>query len=321
MDDDRRSVAGLSDLSETDRVLFTVLSNPEHVDLSSLPKVPATNLRYEDDGPRIEELPPIPEEEPPPDGGIDLAPPRPSTPPRHIPSAPSPPPLEAAAAAASFPMPGDDGGEPSAGADAPESTAPHPDPPLPESEDDEMTKRTLLLDLRRLEMQGVRLTKEFTMDDRADDMLLELRRHTLAMDETANVNMMRDALRLFCTGVEMVNNRIGLLDLEGWSSEVCRDLHKYDPNLSRIYRKYWRRSTTTSPEVDICLSLVGSMGLHHMKRKMSQQLMAGASSGGGGFRGGGFAGRRGGGGGASSSDATRRPQTPPSSDDEEGLPP
>lgn len=137
--------------------------------------------------------------------------------------------------------------------------------------------------------------------------MLEIRRITLALDEKANVNMMRDGMRIFVTGMEMVNNRIGLLDLEGWSSEVCRDLNKHDPNLARIYRKYWKRSTSTTPEVDICLSLVGSMGLFHMKRSISKQMVQGVREErpGRGF---------------SRAPRRRRDPTPPSSD-EEGLPP
>lgn len=140
----------------------------------------------------------------------------------------------------------------------------------------------MLIDLHQLEMQGgVKLSKAWTMDDRLEDMMLEMRRITLAMDETSNVAMMRDGMRIVVTGIEMINNRIGLLDLDGWSTEVCRDLHKHDPNLSRIYRKYWRRSQSTSPEVDICMSLAGSMGLFHLKRKMSKQIISSGTSAGG----------------------------------------
>lgn len=59
------------------------------------------------------------------------------------------------------------------------------------------------------------------MDDPLEDMMLEMRRHSLAMDESAN--MMRDGLKLAVTGIEMVNNRFHLLDLEGWSScaRIC----------------------------------------------------------------------------------------------------
>lgn len=176
------------------------------------------------------------------------------------------------------------------------------------NEDDEMTRRTLLLDLRQMEMQGVKLTKEWTIHDRAEDMTHELRRITLSMDEASNIGMMRDGLRLGVTAIEMMNKRIGLLDLDGWSNEICRDLGKHDANLGRIYRKYWRRSHSTSPEMEICMSLVGSMGMYHMKRKMSSQVFGGGEKGSFPFPS--FTKKR---------DA-KRPPTPDSSDDED-LPP
>ena len=187
-------------------------------------------------------------------------------------------------------------------------------------------------------MQGVKLSKEWSMQDSTQDMMLEMRRLTLAMDEASNVNMMRDGLRLAVTGIEMLNNRIGLLDLEGWSNEVCRDLNKHDANLGRIYRKYWKRNHSTSPEMDICMSLIGSMGMFHMKRKMSKQVLGargggrggGGSGGGGGGFGGGLPGMGGNnpfaafqkmaGGAAGNNSRDRRPPSPDSSDDE-GLPP
>ena len=172
---------------------------------------------------------------------------------------------------------------------------------------DDDTKRTLLLDMQHPETQGVRPSKQWTMDDPLEDMMLEMRRHSLAMDESANVTMMRDGLKLAVTGIEMVNNRFHLLDLEGWSSTVCKDLSKHDANLARIYRKWWKRPTSTSPELDICLSLMGSMGMHHMKRTMSKQLLSQAS---------GSRARS-----APKRSDRRRAPTPPSSDDEEAPPP
>lgn len=143
--------------------------------------------------------------------------------------------------------------------------------------DDEMSKRTVLLDLQQLELQGVRLTKEWSMNDRLSDMTLELRRHVLALDEKNNVGMMKNGMKLLFTGIEMANTRLGLLDLEGWSSQACAELSKQDANLSRIYRKYWRRSTSNSPEADIALSILGSMGYYHMKRSMAKQVMSRAA--------------------------------------------
>lgn len=262
------SEAGLTDISETDRMVYSVLSNPERVDLDRLPAA-----RHAD---RFEELEPIREvpaasEQLHADAEVRTDHREPeafAAPPPEIPdlSYPTEQPVEQPPSSPPRPQP------PS----PPRAPSPPPPASFEQPVDDADTRRTLLLDLRKLEIQGVKLSKDFTMEDSADDMTLEIRKHALAVDEAANVNMMRDGLRLFVTGLEMVNNRIGLLDLEGWSTEVCRDLHKHDKALGSIYRKYWRRSTSTSPEMDICLSLASSMGFHHMKRKMSKQILTSA---------------------------------------------
>tara|TARA_A100001015_G_C15018766_1_gene726892 strand:+ start:1121 stop:1960 length:840 start_codon:yes stop_codon:yes gene_type:complete len=142
-----------------------------------------------------------------------------------------------------------------------------------EKENEMLEKQSLLLDLQRLKMQGIKLSKEWSTEDRVEDLTLEIRRHTLHLDEVSNVQTMRDGLRLVCTGFEMMNNKFGLLDLEGWSSEVCNDLNKHDQNLSRIYRKYWRRGQSSNPELDIAASLFASMGMYHFKRKMSKKIL------------------------------------------------
>ena len=336
---------GRSVVSDTDRMMFTVLSNADRVDLHQV------HAGASSPTPRIEEVAtaPVPE-------AMDTRRaetfPRPPSPPRTAvlpsvpehqetvaypaaPAAPAPAPFEAAPTPAPFeavPTPAPFEAVPTP---APFEAVPTPAPffevpPLPSfaapienpfgtanaptsapeerrhSSDDD-TKRTLLLDLQQLEKQGVRLSKQWTMDDPLEDMMLEMRRHSLAMDESANVTMMRDGLKLALTGIEMVNNRFHLLDLEGWSSTVCKDLSKHDANLARIYRKWWKRPTSTSPEMDICLSLMGSMGMHHMKRTMSKQLLSQAS---------GSRARS-----APKRSDRRRAPTPPSSDDEEAPPP
>lgn len=137
-------------------------------------------------------------------------------------------------------------------------------------EEEELAKRTVLADLHAL---GVPLSREWTMDDRVEDMMLELRRHALVADEKKNVGMMRDGLKLFASGVELLNNRLGLLDLDGWSTELARDLPKHDASIARIYRKYWRRGSSNSPEADLAFAVLGSMSMHHIKRTMSKSLM------------------------------------------------
>ena len=263
--DDTQSLANWSVASESDKLLFTMLSNPDAI--QEMPH---------DTTPTIEDITPrAPSPKPPPPQTPQPSPPKPpSTPPPKPPATPPPshpkPP----------PSPQRPQSPPPSSPKPPipdEQTRPLDSPPRPPlvlpSDEDDLSKRSVLLDLERLKLQGAVLSKQWTMDDRLDDMTLELRKHVLNMDERANMGMMRDGLKLLVTGVEMVSNRLGILDLEGWSSAVCSDMDQHDANLSKIYRKWWRRSTSNSPELDITLSLVGSMGLYHMKRTMTKQVM------------------------------------------------
>lgn len=135
-----------------------------------------------------------------------------------------------------------------------------------------LEKQQVLMDMERLKLQGIKLTKEWTINDRLDDMQFEVKRHMLHIDEMNNINMMRDGMRMVCSGFEMINTKFGFLELEGWANEVCTDMDKYDNALGRIYRKYWRRGTQNSPEMEIAMGLIGSMGMYHFKKKMQNNM-------------------------------------------------
>lgn len=290
---------GWSQASETDRVVFSVLSNSDRLDLSSLPTTtphieevlptiaegreqPSHEHSAHDDGAGVhpksgmyEERPPVRDEERPPVRDEERPIPPVDPFPVHREEPPAPP-------VDPFPVRSEHAPRDEATTTYrsrsvdPQDREEDPRPQLSVDEQNQRDeeKRTVLLDLQRLESHsGIRLTKQWDMNDSLEDMTLELRRHVLTMDEKSNVSMMRDGLRMLVTGMEMVSNRWGVLDLEGWSSDVCRDLSRHDTNLARCYRKYWRRSTSNSPETDILFGILGSAGLHHMKRTMSKQML------------------------------------------------
>ena len=136
-----------------------------------------------------------------------------------------------------------------------------------------LEKQSTLYDLNQLEARGVRLSRKWSMDDSLEDMTHELRHHLLVLDERENVGMMKNGMKMALTGIEIINTRFNLLDLEGWSTQAASELDRQDGNLSRIYRKYWRRSTSNNPESEILFSLFSSMGMYHMKRSMARQMM------------------------------------------------
>lgn len=206
--------------------------------------------------------------------------------------------------------------------------------PLSKDELEELAleKQSVLLELGRLEMKGITLTRRYTMNDRVEDMQFEVRRHLLNQEEQRAVQFMRDSMRLLFSGIEIANGKLGpFLDLDGWAAEVGSDIDRYDPSLSKLYRKYWRRSSM-SPEMELTVGILGSMGMHHFKRKFASSIVSGAGGGGGGLGGlAGLAGLAGMGGGAASGGARAaapgaraggraKPPPPPPDSDEEGLP-
>ena len=309
MDDCASSVC----VSETDHMVFTVLSNTEKINMNSLNRQtraesPARIVEVSEEGGGGESAPQLPSPVIAHDDAECLDPPIPVEDDLHGGTVPE------SNDDVSLPLPRVDEGESVPHADYRENDdyRSPPDNPFentsspvldrgPECGVDDEEKRTVLMDLQQLKIvHGVVLTKEWTMRDRLEDMMLEMRRHTLALDERSNVNMMRDGLKFLATGIEVVNQRLGLLDLEGWSTEVCRDIGKHDANLSRIYRRYWRRSTSSSPEVEIAMSLAGSMGFFHMKKTMAKHVLGRPKQGKGFSR--------------------RRAPNPDTSDDEEAPP-
>ena len=83
---------------------------------------------------------------------------------------------------------------------------------------------------------------------------------------------MRDGLKMGVQGIELLNSKLGILELTnpdgpGWSEEVTSDMHRYEHCLERLYKKHWRKGST-APELELAMLLFGSMGMYHFQRKM-----------------------------------------------------
>ena len=159
-------------------------------------------------------------------------------------------------------------------------------PPM-SAEDLMLEKQSVLLEMERLKAQGIILTREFTMSDNLADMQFEVRRHLLRIDESNSIGFMRDGLRLLFSGIEAGNKAVGpVLQLDGWSTQACTELdsHKYDRSLSSLYRKYWRRGSS-SPEMDLACGILSSMATWHVKQQFMAKKPKMPGAGGGPFGG------------------------------------
>lgn len=139
-------------------------------------------------------------------------------------------------------------------------------------------KHATLLEIERLRQAGAATTRSWSMRDSLEDMQLEERKLTSNLDEAQMVNTMRAGLELMFTGIELANNRFGFLELEGWSAQMTADMTRYDAALTKLYRRHWRRSTT-SPEMEILLTIATSIVTHHVKTKFTKATLGKATDG------------------------------------------
>jgi hypothetical protein len=166
--------------------------------------------------------------------------------------------------------------------------APRPSvmPEVVEDVDDELEKQACLLELQRLQTQGVALSKSFSMQDSLPSMQFELRRKLMEIQETRTVGMLRDGMTLMFSGIEVANSKWGpILDLQGWSAEISKDTARFEQPLTRMYRKYYRRSQM-SAEAELLFAVVASAVMFHVGKRLTRPQQfpsAAAPAGAGGF--------------------------------------
>lgn len=156
--------------------------------------------------------------------------------------------------------------------------APQPySPPSPASSltgqgvpvDIQSEKHNALLEIERLRQVGAVATRQWSMEHELEDMHLEARRLQANLDETQMVAMMREFLQLGFNGIEWASSFAPMVHLDGWAAAMSSDMSRYDPALCKLYRRYWRRATS-SPEAELVMTVAMSMVSHHFKAKFQQ---------------------------------------------------
>jgi hypothetical protein len=159
--------------------------------------------------------------------------------------------------------------------DAPQEVVPEVPAPEPPSKPDvfwerakEMTeaeivseKEGLLLELQMLEKQGIyKPSRTLTMSDSIEELQFQVDRANSSFSAQQAVDFAKTGIRVGSLAIEKGLGRLGLGVLDGFSANLCKDMNKFNRPLTRLYRKYWRRSGgLTSPEVELLIVVLGSM--------------------------------------------------------------
>lgn len=138
-------------------------------------------------------------------------------------------------------------------------------------------KRQYLMDLRTMKQNGVKLTREYTMNDSHESIEFEWQRNMIDSNMNDATNMMTLVLQLGATGIEMGNALLNTpLRLNGWSERVVKDADKFRQPMRRIYKKHWRKGAG-NPYLHIGFLLTQSMISFHREQQVSENKQPGVS--------------------------------------------
>ena len=80
--------------------------------------------------------------------------------------------------------------------------------------------------------------------------------------EEEHVEFMKSVLLMILTLIEFVNKKLKLMNLNGWSNHVSKDLKKHEKVLKLLHVRYFKKSFG-DPVSELGWTLAGSMVLYH----------------------------------------------------------
>ena len=144
-----------------------------------------------------------------------------------------------------------------------------------EDESTQQEKRRYLLELEKLKLQGIKLTREYSMNDSLADIRFEHDSHRSNYDVVDSVNFMKDILGASFVVIETLNQKVGpILQLRGWSAYMKQNMSRFDRVLERAYHRFWRHGQP-SPVMEFGWLIFGSMLMYHIQNKYLAGLPVG----------------------------------------------
>lgn len=134
-------------------------------------------------------------------------------------------------------------------------------------EDEE--KQEYLIKLQGLESKGVRLTREFSMKSRLDDIKFEYEKQKSLIEKDASVDFMKNMLITFVHGTEILNGKFDPVGakLNGWSESVMENIGSYESIFEKLHEKY-QGSVDVAPELELLMTLASSAFMFHMMQTL-----------------------------------------------------
>ena len=137
-------------------------------------------------------------------------------------------------------------------------------------------KQELLYRLERLDANGFKSGRKFTMNSNLEDIKFEYERLKKQRDVDKSIKFQRKILMAVSSGIEFLNGKFDPFDikLDGWSESIYENLHEYDEVFEELHEKY-KSKVKVAPELRLLMMVGGSAFMFHLTNTLFKSKMPG----------------------------------------------
>lgn len=106
----------------------------------------------------------------------------------------------------------------------------------------------------------------FEEDTSIEELRFECDKRRSFDEEKDHVEFMKSILLLVLNGIEFVNSKMKILELDGWSESVSKNMKSHEKVLKLLHVRYFKK-TMSDPVAELGWTLVGSMVLFHFMNR------------------------------------------------------
>jgi hypothetical protein len=128
-------------------------------------------------------------------------------------------------------------------------------------------KEALLYEIELMEKQGlIQLHRKLTMQHSLDEIQYQYDRANMIVSTQQTVEWAKTGIKMGSSVLEAVLKRFGVSLVDGFSNNLCKDMGRFNKPLTKLYRKYWRRGSS-SPEMELAMIVFGALAMTVMANK------------------------------------------------------
>ena len=121
---------------------------------------------------------------------------------------------------------------------------------------------------------GVKLTQEYNLNSKYEDMEFELQYHTSIANKKKGIELWKGFITNGVTAMEFMNERFDPFGfkLGGWSEHIKVGVDDYDEVLGELYEKYKGKGKKIEPEIKLMIMLVTSAATFHASKSLGDTI-------------------------------------------------